>query len=92
VYVPDFFNGEVLPFEPINRGNWHELNLLGFMKKISPDIREPDIFECARALRAKHKKVALWGSVTLAGLSSAWVRGSTSHRLWIASRPATRVS
>jgi dienelactone hydrolase len=61
VYVPDFFSGEVLPFEPINSGNWHEVDIPGFMKKNSRNIREPEIFECARALHAKHKKVGAVG-------------------------------
>ena len=61
VYVPDFFGGEVLPFEPINKLRWHEVDVPGFMKKNARDIREPEIFECARALRAKYKKVGAVG-------------------------------
>jgi len=61
VYVPDFFGGDVLPFGPICRGDWHELDVPGFLKKNSRDIREPEIFECARTLRAKHKKVGAVG-------------------------------
>jgi hypothetical protein len=29
----------VLPFEPLCRGDWHEIDLPGFMKKNSHDIR-----------------------------------------------------
>lgn len=61
VYVPDFFDGEVLPFKPICAGNWHLVDVAGFMKKNSRAIREPLIFECARALRATHKKVGAVG-------------------------------
>lgn len=61
VYVPDFFDGEVVPFEPITKGRWHEVDVAGFVKKNSRDIREPEIFECAKALRAKHKKVGAVG-------------------------------
>lgn len=61
VYVPDFFGGEVLPFGPISRGDWHEVDLGAFLKKNSRDIREPEILECARVLRAMYKKVGAVG-------------------------------
>jgi dienelactone hydrolase len=61
VYVPDFFGGEVLPFEPINKNRWHEIDIPGFIKKNTREIREPEIFECARTLRTKHKKVGAVG-------------------------------
>lgn len=61
VYVPDFFGGESLPFGPIVNGNWHELDVPGFVKKNSREIREPEIFDCARALRQKYKKVGAVG-------------------------------
>lgn len=61
VYVPDFFGGEVLPSEPINKLRWHEIDVPGFLKKNARDIREPEIFECTRALRAKYKKVGAVG-------------------------------
>jgi dienelactone hydrolase len=57
VYVPNFFGGEALPFGPIINGNWHEIDVPGFVKKNSREIREPEIFDCARALRQKFKKV-----------------------------------
>jgi hypothetical protein len=41
VYVPDFFGGEALPFGPIINGNWDEIDLPGFAKKNSREIREP---------------------------------------------------
>ena len=61
VYVPDFFGGEALPFEPISKERWGEIDLQGFMKKNTRDIREPEIFDCARAMRQKHKKVGAVG-------------------------------
>jgi dienelactone hydrolase len=61
VYVPDFFGGEVLPSDPINKLRWHEVDVPGFMKKNCREIRGPEIFECARALRAKYKKVGAVG-------------------------------
>ncbi|MCJ1442277.1 MAG: hypothetical protein MMC23_002770 [Stictis urceolatum] len=61
VYVPDFFGGEALPFEPLLKGVWHELDVPGFMKKNTREIREPEIFECARAMRTKYKKVGAVG-------------------------------
>jgi hypothetical protein len=50
VYIPDFFGGEALPFGPILNGNWDEIDRLGFLKKNSREIREPEMFACARAL------------------------------------------
>jgi dienelactone hydrolase len=61
VYVPDFFGGEALPFEPILNEKWHEFDLKGFMAKNARDIREPEIFQCAKALRAKYKKIGAVG-------------------------------
>ncbi|KIX06661.1 uncharacterized protein Z518_04637 [Rhinocladiella mackenziei CBS 650.93] len=61
VYVPDFFGGEVLPFEAINQGHWHEIDLAGFMKNNSRDARQPEIFEFDKALRGKYQKVGAVG-------------------------------
>ena len=61
VYVPDFFGGEALPFEPILNERWHEFDFKGFMAKNTRDIREPEIFQCAKALRAKYKKIGAVG-------------------------------
>ncbi|KAJ5658175.1 dienelactone hydrolase family protein [Penicillium longicatenatum] len=51
VYVPDFFNGEVLDFDLIAAEKFAELNLGAFIARNSREIREPEIFECARALK-----------------------------------------
>jgi dienelactone hydrolase len=61
VYVPNFFGGEVLPFGLIINGNWHEIDVPGVVKKNSREIREPEIFDCTRALRQKYKKVGAVG-------------------------------
>ena len=61
VYLPDFFGGERLPFEPIVNERWYELDVPAFTKKNTRDIREPEIFECARALKQKYKKVGAVG-------------------------------
>jgi dienelactone hydrolase len=61
VYVPDFFGGDVIAPEPILEERWHEIDLAGYIAKNSREIREPEIFECARALRQKHKKVGAVG-------------------------------
>ncbi|KIW94542.1 uncharacterized protein Z519_04518 [Cladophialophora bantiana CBS 173.52] len=61
VYVPDFLGGEILPFEPILKGRFHEVDFVGFLNRNSREIREPEIFECARLLRAKYKKVGAIG-------------------------------
>lgn len=52
VYIPDFLGGEVLPFEPLVAGRWDEVDIAGCLQRNSRDIREPEIFEFARTLRA----------------------------------------
>jgi dienelactone hydrolase len=63
VYVPDFFGGEVLPFEPITSGNWHLVDVPSFIGRNTRDIREPEILACAKALRSelRHKKIGAVG-------------------------------
>lgn len=61
VFVPDFFGGEALPFGPILGGKWDEIDLPGFLEKNSRELREPEIFDCARALRQKYNKVGAVG-------------------------------
>ncbi|KAL0935492.1 dienelactone hydrolase family protein [Colletotrichum truncatum] len=61
VYVPDFFGGEVLPQEPLLAGRLHELDLDTFLLNNSREVREPEIFDCAKVLRQRHKKVAAVG-------------------------------
>ncbi|PGH31415.1 esterase/lipase [[Emmonsia] crescens] len=61
VYLPDFFGGLVLSFENIIADRFDLLDLPNLMKKNSREIREPEIFECARALRQTHKKVGAIG-------------------------------
>lgn len=61
VYVPDFFDGDALRAEPLLNDRWQEFDLPGFLKKNSRDIREPEVFECARALRLKYKNVGAIG-------------------------------
>jgi dienelactone hydrolase len=62
VYVPDFFDGEILPFEPILAGRWHEIDMAGFQKRNWRDIREPAVFEAARQLRQKgYKRIGAVG-------------------------------
>ncbi|KAJ2905609.1 hypothetical protein MKZ38_004903 [Zalerion maritima] len=63
VYVPDFFGGESLPFEPILEERWGELDLAGFVGKNGRDVREKEIFSCARALKKElgYEKVGAIG-------------------------------
>lgn len=61
VYIPDFFGGEVLPMELILKGEWERLDVRGFLGRNSREIREPEIFDCARALRERYKKVGVAG-------------------------------
>ncbi|OAP55153.1 hypothetical protein AYL99_10853 [Fonsecaea erecta] len=61
VYVPDFFGGEALPFEPILAGRFHEVDFAGFLGRNTREIREPEIFDAARLLRERHKNVGAVG-------------------------------
>lgn len=61
VYLPDFFGGEVLPFEPISKARWHEIDLAGFMGRNARAVREPEMFAFARALRTRHARVGAVG-------------------------------
>ncbi|KAK6088653.1 dienelactone hydrolase family protein [Seiridium cupressi] len=61
VYVADFFGGEVINAEPLINGRWQEIDLEGFVGRNSREIREPEIFDCARALRQNYKKVGAVG-------------------------------
>ncbi|KAL4785993.1 Alpha/Beta hydrolase protein [Aspergillus varians] len=61
VYVPDFFGGEVPPFEPLIAGRFHEIDLPAFRAKNTREIREPEIFACAAALRRDYDVVVAVG-------------------------------
>ncbi|OJJ03094.1 hypothetical protein ASPVEDRAFT_42615 [Aspergillus versicolor CBS 583.65] len=61
VYIPDFFGGEVLPFEPLLAGRFHEVDLPGFKERNAREVREPEIFKCAEALREKYDVVVAVG-------------------------------
>ncbi|KAL2022374.1 hypothetical protein VTK56DRAFT_5441 [Thermocarpiscus australiensis] len=61
VYVPDFFGGEVLPFEPILAGRYHEVDLQGFLARNARTVREPEILGYARVLRGMYDRVGAIG-------------------------------
>lgn len=61
VYVPDFFDGDHVAFEPALAGRYDELDLDGFIVRHSREIREPEIFDVARRLRSQYKKLAAVG-------------------------------
>src|SRR6266536_1168170 len=53
------FGGEVVPPEIVGDvSRWGEIDVPGLVSRNSKDIRQPEIFECARALRARYKRVA----------------------------------
>jgi hypothetical protein len=70
VYGPDFFGNDPLLFEPILNGRWHEFDLLGYVKKNSREVREPEIFECASSTcevqEGRCCRLLLWGLGSLA--------------------------
>jgi dienelactone hydrolase len=56
------FGGEALPFETVaDASRWGEVDVPGLVRRNSKDIRQPEIFECAKALRARYKRVAAVG-------------------------------
>ncbi|KAK5136317.1 hypothetical protein LTR08_003690 [Meristemomyces frigidus] len=65
VYVPDFFGGQVLPEDDIDETLKNParklIDIPGFFAANSKQIRQPEIFSCARALRAQHAKVGAVG-------------------------------
>lgn len=79
VYVPDFFGGEVPNADAIINERFDELDIPGFMKRNSREVREPEIFECAKALRQQYKKVGAVGYCY--GAWAAFRLGSSSVKL-----------
>lgn len=61
VYVPDFFGDEVVDFEAVDNEQWDKIDLQGMMQRNSRQIREPEIFGCARALRSQYKTLGAIG-------------------------------
>lgn len=61
VYVPDFFHGEALDVDLLGAGKFDQLDLPGFMTRHGREVREPELFACARALREKHAVVGAVG-------------------------------
>lgn len=56
------FGGTILPFEIIlDQSRWAELNLPEFTKLNNKNVREPEITEFAKALRAQYKRTAAVG-------------------------------
>jgi len=61
VYVPDFFDGEVISTDALLNDRWHEIDLEGFTQRNSREARETAIFAFARAMRTRHAKVGAIG-------------------------------
>ncbi|KAI1080839.1 dienelactone hydrolase family protein [Whalleya microplaca] len=61
VYLADFFGGEIVDAQIVLSGQLQKLDFPGFMKRNAREIREPEVFACARALRLKYKKVGAVG-------------------------------
>ncbi|KAH9901807.1 dienelactone hydrolase family protein [Xylariomycetidae sp. FL2044] len=61
VYLPDFFGGDVLPFDLLLAGRFDLIDMKTFMSKNGREAREPEIFACARALRETYAKVGAIG-------------------------------
>ncbi|EJT68613.1 hypothetical protein GGTG_13814 [Gaeumannomyces tritici R3-111a-1] len=91
VYIPDLFGGEALPPDLAAAGRFRDLDLPGFMARNGRASREPELFACARAIRAErgHSRVGMFrapffltcgarGRRDIAGLASA--SGAEEHR------------
>ncbi|KAK1596732.1 dienelactone hydrolase [Colletotrichum navitas] len=61
VYLPDFFDGWVVEFEPVLAGRFHEIDLESFHTDNARNVREPEIFNFAKALRGRHDHVGAIG-------------------------------
>lgn len=61
VYAPDFFGGEVIPSDLLVNEQWDKVDLDGFLQRNSREARENEIFEFAKVLRGKYKKVGAIG-------------------------------
>ena len=61
VYMPDFFGGEVVAFEPVLAERFHEIDLKGFMERHGREVRTPELVECARTLKRQYNKVGAVG-------------------------------
>lgn len=89
VYMPDLFGGEVLSSDLISAGRFQELDLDGFTRRNGREAREPELFACARALRADrgHSRVGMFvsGGMVLAVLAG---EGSTCRAGRFCSRNA----
>jgi len=68
VYIPDFFGGEVLDIGLLKAGKFDKLDVEGFKKRNSREVREPEIFACAKELRANGlRKLVQWATAGAAG-------------------------
>ncbi|KAK5017493.1 endo-1,3-1,4-beta-D-glucanase [Cryomyces antarcticus] len=62
VYLPDFFGGEVVSPETLEDPKKREaFNVMEFIGRNSKDIRKPEIFACAKALKSQYGKVGAIG-------------------------------
>jgi dienelactone hydrolase len=61
VYVPDFFAGEVIDAELLINDQWDKIDVAGFGYRNRREVREPEIFECAKALKQQYKKLGAVG-------------------------------
>ncbi|KAI0594174.1 putative hydrolase [Biscogniauxia sp. FL1348] len=61
-YLPDFFGGEALPADILqDQSRWGEIDIESFCQRNSREARRDEIFACARALRARYKRVGAVG-------------------------------
>ncbi|KAH7312445.1 putative hydrolase [Stachybotrys elegans] len=65
VYVPDFFDGDILPLDAMLAERFQEVDLPGWLARHGREKVEPDMLACARALRGtqqhQYQRVAVVG-------------------------------
>lgn len=72
------FGGEVIHSDIVrDPSRWHEIDLNAWHGRNSKEIRWPELFSCAQALRSKFKRVGVIGYCY--GGWSSFRLGSSSH-------------
>ncbi|KAJ5201036.1 hypothetical protein N7449_005839 [Penicillium cf. viridicatum] len=62
VYIPVLFAGEIHPLNVLqDQTQWHKLDLLAFLERNAKHIREPQVIDCAKTLRSRHRRIGAIG-------------------------------
>ncbi|KIW20476.1 hypothetical protein PV08_01051 [Exophiala spinifera] len=101
VYVPDFFDGEVIPPEVIrDRSRWAEYDIpAGVDRRHAKPVHRDQIFASARELRSKYRKCGAigfcfggWAVFALGADKNLIDAISTGHPTWLTKEEINEVS